>query len=340
MAIGSGLGSQLGYEPETTYGTTQTPVTNFLEAKKVSIVPQVQHMESPALRYGTKVLRADRQVVNRKGAAGDVDLDVTSNNMARWWRHAMNDDRAYTSIKTTPSASVYLYTYNIGDPAACPSLTLQAGIADSTGSVRRMDTVGAFINSWQLQNKIDGILESTFSIDARDTIPSSSAPTTATYSSSSEVLTFAGGVATVAGTATNVKSIDLKCTMGMSLDRYQISGSTLKSRPILDKMTEITGTIELEFGYAPGTWATSDLVSKYRAGTTIAFDATWTGATAIASTYFPYLEATSTAAMITKADVTVVGPVIVMMSVYFKVLDDGSNPPLVLKYQSSENITS
>ena len=340
MAIGSGLGSIVGYEPESTYGTTQTPVTNFLEAKKVSIVPSVQHMESPALRYGTKVLRADRQVVNRKGAAGDIDLDVTSNNMARWWRHAMNDDRAFSTIKTTAAASVYLYTYNIGDPAACPSMTIQRGISDSTGTLRRMDAVGAFIQSWDLQNKIDGILEASFSVDARDDIPSASAPTTATYSATSEVLTFAGGVATVAGTTTNVKSIDLKCQMGMALDRYQISGSTLKSRPILDKMTEITGTVELEFGYAPGTWATSDLVSKYRAGTTIAFDATWTGATAIASTYYPFLEATATSAMITKADVTIDGPGIVMMSVDFKILDDGSNPPLVLKYQSSENITS
>jgi hypothetical protein len=74
---------------------------------------------------------------------------------------------------------VYLYTTRLGDPASLASMTIQTGIADVAGNVRRMDAVGCFITEFSLSNETDGILTGSFTVDGRDYIPSASAVTAA-----------------------------------------------------------------------------------------------------------------------------------------------------------------
>jgi hypothetical protein len=337
MAIGSGLGSQLGFAPETTYGTAETPTT-WLEARSAGLEIQVEHMMSEALRAGLKVQRADRQVVNRKGVNGEIELDVTSNNMARFLRHCMNDDRAFSTTKT--GSDPYTYTYELGDPATCPSMTMQVGVADIGGTVRRMDATGCYVSEFSLSNSVDEILQVSATIDGRDMIPSASAVTSATYATGTEPLTFAGGSVSVAGSATPVRSFELSVSHGIDLERYQINSTTLKSRPIRNALTEITGTVEMEFGQSSvGTWGTDTLVDKYRAGTTIAVAGTWTGSTAITGTAFPSLAVNLDSCIITACTPVLDGPEIIMLSVEFMALDDGTNPPIELVYVSSENLS-
>jgi hypothetical protein len=313
MAIGSGLGSQVQFGIETTYGTSVTP-TVALEATSVGLDLQVESIMSEGLRAGLRVQRGDRTVVNRKGVNGDIEMDVTSNAMARWLIHAMGDSRAIGSIKTTPSAGVYLYTTRLGDPADLSSMTIQTGVADVGGNVRRMDAVGCFVTEFGLSNEIEG----------------------------TEPLVFHQGAITVGGTAVPLKSYELSVTHGYDVERYQINSTSLKSRPIINAKDEITLTLEMDFdGTAGGaTWATSDFVSKFRAGTKVTdIIGTWTGGTAIASTYFPYLKATVPQAVITSATPTIDGPEIVALTVELMATDDGTNQPLTLEYQSSENLT-
>jgi len=337
MAIGSGLGSQIGFAPETTYGTAETPTT-WLEARSAGLEIQVEHMMSEALRAGLKVQRADRQVVNRKGVNGEIELDVTSNNMARFLRHCMNDDRAFSTTKT--GSDPYTYTYELGDPATCPSMTMQVGVADIGGTVRRMDATGCYVSEFSLSNSVDEILQVSATIDGRDMIPSASAVTSATYATGTEPLTFAGGSVSVAGSATPVRSFELSVSHGIDLERYQINSTTLKSRPIRNALTEITGTVEMEFGQSSvGTWGTDTLVDKYRAGTTIAVAGTWTGSTAITGTAFPSLAVNLDSCIITACTPVLDGPEIIMLSVEFMALDDGTNPPIELVYVSSENLS-
>jgi len=336
MAIGSGLGSQLGFAPETTYGTAVTPTT-WLEARSTGLEIQVEHMMSEALRAGLKVQRSDRQVVNKKGVNGDIELDITSNNLARWFRHAMNDDRAFSTTKTGSTA--YTYTYEIGDPASCPSLTMQVGASDIAGNVKRMDATGCFISSFSLSNSVDELLQGTFTVDGRDMVPSASAVTSASYATGTEVLSFAGGSVSLAGSVVPVKSFEVTVNHGIDLERYQINSTTLKSRPIRNALTEITGTVELEFGADAKTWATDDLVTKYRAGTTIGVVSTWTGSTAITGTTMPSCAVNLPACLITAATPTIEGPEIINLSVEFMALDNGTDAPITLTYVSSENLT-
>jgi hypothetical protein len=341
MAIGSGLGSQVQFGIETTYGTSVTP-TVALEATSVGLDLQVESIMSEGLRAGLRVQRGDRTVVNRKGVNGDIEMDVTSNAMARWLIHAMGDSRAIGDIKTTPSAGVYLYTTRLGDPASLSSMTIQTGVADVGGNVRRMEAVGCFVTEFSLSNEIDGILTGSFTVDGRDYIPSASAVTAVSYASGTEPLVFHQGAITVGGTSVPLKSYELSVTHGYDVERYQINSTSLKSRPIINAKDEITLTLEMDFdGTAGGaTWATSDFVSKFRAGTKVTdIIGTWTGGTAIASTYFPYLKATVPQAVITSATPTIDGPEIVALTVELMATDDGTNQPLTLEYQSSENLS-
>lgn len=341
MAIGSGLGSQVMFGTEVTYGTSVTP-TVALEATSVGLELQQEYIMSEGLRSGLRVQRGDRTVVNRKGVSGDLELDITSNALARWLIHAMGDSRAIGTIKSTPDTGVYLYTMNLGDPASLASMTIQTGVADVSGTVRRMDAVGCYVTEFSLSNEIDGILTGSFTIDGRDYTPSASAVTSATYATGTEPLVFHQGAITVGGTAVPLKSYELSVTHGYDVERYQINSTSLKSRPIINAKDEITLTLEMEFdGTAGGaTWATSDFVSKFRAGTKVTnVIGTWTGSTAIASTNYPYLKATVPQAVITAATPTIDGPEIVALSVELMATDDGSNQPLTLEYQSSENLT-
>lgn len=342
MAIGSGLGSQVMFGTEVTYGTAVTP-TVALEATSVGLELQVESMMSEGLRSGLRVQRGDRTVVNRKGVNGSVEMDVTSNALARWLIHAMGDSRAIGSIKTNPGAgAVYLYTMRLGDPASLASMTVQTGVSDVSGTVRRMDAVGCYITEFSLSNEIDGILTGSFTVDGRDYTPSASAVTTATYATGTEPLVFTGGAVTIGGSSVPVRSYELSVTHGYDTERYQINSTSLKSRPIINAKDEITLTLEMEFdgAAAGGTWATSDLVTKFRAGTKLTnVIGTWTGTTAIESTTMPYLKATVPQAVITAATPTIEGPEIIGLSVELMATDNGTDQPLTLEYQSSENLS-
>ena len=341
MAIGSGLGSQVMYGVESTYGTAVVP-TVTLEATGVGLELQVESLMSEGLRSGLRVQRGDRTVVNRKGVNGGIDMDITSNALARWLVHAMGDSRAIGTIKSTPAASVYLYTMHLGDPASLASMTIQTGVADIGGNVRRMDAAGCYITEFTLSNEVDGILTGSFTVDGRDYTPSASAVTSAAYASGTEPLVFHQGAITVGGTACPLRSYELSVTHGYDTERYQINSTSLKSRPIINAKDEITLTLEMEFdGTAAGaTWATDDFVSQFRAGTKVSnVIGTWTGGTAIAGSDYPYLAATVPQAVITSATPTIDGPEIVGLSVELMATDNGSDQPLTLEYQSSENLS-
>ena len=66
---------------------------------------------------------------------------------------------------------------------------------------------------------------------------------------------------------------------------------------------------------------------------------TWTGTTAIESTTYPYLKATVPEAIITAATPTIDGPEIIGLSVELMATDNGTDQPLTLEYQSSENLS-
>lgn len=340
MALASGLGSSIGFGVESTYGTAVAP-TNHFEARSVDLDPGIEFVESEGIRAGTRVMRADRFAVGKKAPELSSEFDVLTNAFARMLVHMCGESRGVGTYKTTPSSGVYLYTLHpmTADPNSLASLTFQAGIADRAGSVRRMDLSGAVISEWTLSNEVDGTLSASITAPGRDLTPSASAITSVSYPSSTNLLYWTQGAVTVDGTASEVKSVNIEYAHGFDLERFFI-GSGLRAKPIPAEMASCQITVETEFGALPGTYASSDMVTKFRAGTTIAFEAEWTGATAIASTYYPSLTVSAPACRIAEAVPSYSGGEVVGQTLTLDVFapTDGSEP-LVVEYQSSESLS-
>lgn len=339
-SLASGLGSSCGFAVESTFGTSVAP-TNFLQTTSQSLSLDVEHLISEGIRAGRAVPQTTRYVVNKKGASGSVEFDAQANGIGLILRHMVGDERAYSTTKTNPTSGVYSYSFRPGTLMTSSSLTWQLGIAGRDGVVRTGNVPGSVIPEWEVSNEIDGLLTTSLTIAGRDWVPSASDITSVSYPTGTELFSFAGGAVTVGGTATEVRSVSISCSHGLDLERYQIASSTLRSQPVQNAMREITGSVEMEFGAGPGTWATDSLMDKYRAGTVVALVATWTGGTALSGTYYPSISFSIPKALITSATPTVEGPDMVMQTIEFMALEDAANnvEPMTVTYVSSENLS-
>lgn len=341
MALRSGLGSSIGFGAESAYGTAVAP-TNHFEARSVDLEPGIEMVMSEGIRSGSRVLRADRYAVAKKAPELSTEVDLLSNSHARLLRHLCNDERLFTTTKTNPgSALVYLYTYHplTSDATAAPSATYQAGVSDRGGTVRRMDMSGGVTTEATFSNEVDGILTCGFTAAGKDLVPSSSAITAVSYPSANELMYWTQGAIKVEDTAAEVRSVSVTISHGLDVDRFFI-GSDTRSKPIPSELATCEIQVETEFGALPGTWASNDMVMKFRAGTAVEFAAKWEAATAIESTTKPYFEVTAPKCYITEAVPSISGGEIVGQTLTLQVVaPTNGDQPLVVKYQSSENVT-
>jgi hypothetical protein len=72
MAIGSGLGAQLGISAESTYGTFVAPA-KFLEFTKESVVLKKTTAQSAGIAAGRLLALSSRRVVTQREASGSID---------------------------------------------------------------------------------------------------------------------------------------------------------------------------------------------------------------------------------------------------------------------------
>jgi hypothetical protein len=341
MALASGLGSSIGFGEESTYGTAVAP-TNHFEARSVDLDPGIEMVMSEGIRGGSRLLRADRYAVAKKAPELSTEVDLLSNAHARLLRHLCNDERGYATTKTNPGgALVYLYEYQplTSDPNAAPSATYQVGVSDRAGTVNRMDLGGGVTTEVTFSNEVDGILTCGFTAVGNDLVPSASAITSVSYPSATELMYWTQGTIEVDDTVVEVRSVTATISHGLDVDRFFI-GSDTRSKPIPSELATCEIQVETEFGALPGTWASTDVVSKLRAGTAVKFEAKWEAVTAIESTTKPYFEIVAPKCYITEAVPSISGGEIVGQTLTMQVVaPTNGDEPLEINYQSSENVT-
>lgn len=322
MAIRSGLAAQLGHVAESTYGTGVT-VTRFTEFVDESLKLESERMESTALRAGRRVQRLDRWAVNKKGVSGDITYEVASKGFGLLLKHALG-----SLAITTPggATTTRLHTVTLGDPWGL-SMTVQVGRPDVGGTVQPFTYLGCKVTEWELSLEVDGPLMLKLTYDGRDEV-TGTALATATYAASDELLWYTGATLTVGGSAVPVKKVMLKGTNGLKTDRYFINGSSLKSEPIAGELSEITGEIECEFN------GLTDY-NRFVNGTTAALVFTAEGST-IETTHKFGLTSTLPAVRFDGDTPNVNGTDITMLSLPFKVLDNGTDPPVSLAYKTTD----
>lgn len=322
MAIRSGVAAQLGFAEETTWGTFSTP-TRFLEVNSFAIQNQVERIESSAIRASNRVLRQDRWAANPKGVSGTLELEVMTKGFGLLLKHMLG-----TVAITTPSGATNtrLHTHTIGDTYGL-GLTIQGGVPDVSGTVQPFSWLGCKIAEWTLSNEVDGLLMLGLNIDGA-TETTAQALASASYASSVELLTFAGGTVTLAGSQFDVRSISLTGNQGLKTDRYFLRGSTTKKEPIPIALVDLTGQLEAEFD---GLTAYNRFVN----GTVASLSATWVGST-IEGAFKYSLTVTLPAVRFDGSTPEVASPDVVMLPLPFKALFDGSQEPVTIAYQTTD----
>lgn len=323
MAIRSGLAAQLGAVAEDTWGVYKAP-TSFIEFTEESLALAIERIESPGLRANNRVLRTDRWAAGQKRVEGTVSFEAPSKGLGLWLKHALGDSNISTPSGAT---NARLHRHTLGDPYGL-GLTIQVGRPSSNGTVNPFSYTGCKIDQVTLSNSVDEFLLVECEIVGEDET-TSEALASASYPTSVQLFNWTQGVISIGGSSVGVVT-DFSVTVANNhkSDRYFLGAATM-SEPIIAGMTEITGSMTVEF----------DSLTNYNRfvnGTVAAVTARWTAATAIESTFFPYVEVALDDVRFDGATPAVAGPDVISHELSFKALYDGTNQPIIIDVQTAD----
>ena len=323
MAIGSGIGSQLGIAAETTFNNAVT-VTRFYEFTSENIQFQKKTAVGMGLRAGGQLPRSQRRVVTTTDVSGDFTLDLPTRGLGLLLAQAMGTSPSPTTVTT----GVYSYTFTLGDVYG-RSFTAQVGVPQYGGTVTPKTVAGTKIQNFELAVASGGIATGKFAIDAASMTTGTSLAS-ASYSATTNLFQFAQGAITVDGSSVaNVKDFSITVDNTLKQDRYNLGSSGIKAEQVINGFRKISGKLTAEF-------TDTAFFTKYYNDTTTALVLTFTGAT-IAGGQTEKLSITIPAVKFNGDTPNVPGPGVIDLGMTFEAYDDGTNQPLTIFYQTADS---
>lgn len=330
MAIASGLGSQLGFAAESSYGTAVT-VDHFVPLDKQSIQYKPSIQQGMGFQNQFLALGA-RRLVTTSEATGSLDSQIFNQGMGLLLRTLMGTT---LTAPTTVTTGVYTQTYTLADPIG-QSLTIQAGIPDTSGVIHPYTYAGAKISGAEFTYDVGKILSAVWSVDAQAVTEAtvlaaaSYVNTLRPYDGTDVAVTVDSyGSTTVTTPADGVTKVAVKIERPMRTNGYYFNASGLKAEPILNDFGKITGTISAE--YVDKTlWA-----DKFAAQTGFSLQLAATGLN-LTGTYYDQFIITLPCCYLDGNTPTVGGGDVVNGDFPFTCLFDGTNLPSI-KIQSGES---
>lgn len=322
MAIGSGIGSQLGIATETTFNTSVT-VSRFYEFTSENLSFNKKTAVGMGLRAGGQLPRSQRRVVTTTDAGGDIVLDLPTRGLGLLLSHAMGS----TPSAVTTTTGVYSYTFTLGDVYG-RSFTAQVGVPQYGGTVTPKTISGSKIQSFELAVATGGIATGKFTVDAAS-LTTGVSLATASYSTISNLFHFAQGAITVDGSSVaNVKDFSITVDNTLKQDRYNLGAAGVKAEQVINGFRKISGKLTAEF-------TDTNFFTKYYNDTTTALVLTFTGQT-IAGGQKETLSITIPAVKFNADTPNVPGPQVIDLAMTFEAYDDGTNQPLTIVYQTAD----
>ena len=322
MALRSGLATQWGMAAESAHATYTTP-TRFLETTEDGIALSIERIESAALRSTNRVLRSDRWVAGAKSVAGPTGFEVADRGFGLPFKHMLG-----AVAITTPGGGTLSrdHTHTLGDMAGL-SATVQVGRPDVGGTVRPFSYVGCKVASWQISNSPNGLLLLQLDWDGVDET-TAQALATASYPASQGLLSYVGGLITLAGSAFDVIDVTLTGNNGLDVGRHQIRQSQLKKEQHAAAMVDLGGSLTADF---------TDLTAynRFVNGTVASLSLLWEGATIEGALKYGVL-VTYAAVRFDGDTPRVQGAEILTQSLPFKVLNNGTDQPIELRYRTTD----
>lgn len=244
MAIGSGLGSQVGFSAETVYGTFVAP-TKFVRAKSFDVSRDQERVQGEGLAAGQLGPLGAHYVETTEAASAKLECDVQSKGLGLLLQAITGG----TSTSTVLSGSVYTQVHTLGDNFG-KSLSFQAGVPFRGGTVAVHSASGCKVTSAEFSCSANSILSLNVDLDAQK-FDDSKTLAVASYLSTNvfhgkqmtvKVGTF-GSETTLAG----VKDWSQTWQRNMDTADYTAGGSGLKAEPVLNDNYEISGNLTVDW---------------------------------------------------------------------------------------------
>ncbi|AKN71229.1 hypothetical protein QR97_16710 [Streptomyces sp. PBH53] len=319
MAIGSGLGAQLGIAAETTYGVFVAP-TKFLEFTKESLVLKKTTAQSSGIAAGRLMALSSRRVVTRREASGSVDLEVTNKGMGLLLQALMGTTVTPVQQGVT---TAYLQTHTLASVAG-KSLTIQKGVPLTSGTVTDKTFVGCKVVSGEFSCEVGGMLAASFEVDGKD-CDEGQTLAAASYSNMSPF--HFGQMAVKSGTfgaetaLDGIRKVSVKIERPQDVERFYAGQSALKKEPIENDLVKISGSLETDY-----VATTLDDLHTSDGATSLVWE--FVGGL-IASTYYETFRITLPAVKLDEGPPVVDGYGVVKPTFNFTALYDGTNLPKI-----------
>src|ERR1041385_678869 len=245
MAIGSGLGAQLGISAESSYGTFVAPA-KFIEFAKESLVLKKTTAQSAGIAAGRLLALSSRRVITRKEVSGSIDLEIVNKSMGVLIQALMGT--TVTPVVQGATAA-YLQTHTLADTAG-KSLTIQKGVPMTSGTVTDKTFVGCKVTSGEFACGVGEMLTGSFEFDGKDC---DEAQTLAAASYSNMAPFHFGQMALKTGTfgaetaLDGIRKVTCKVDRPQDVDRFYANQSALKKEPISNDQVKISGTLESDY---------------------------------------------------------------------------------------------
>ena len=326
MAIGSGIGAQLGLVSEVTFNTP-VAVSRFLEFNSENLQYHKKVAIGSGLRAGGKVPRVARRVITTSDVTGDFLLDLPTRSLGLLLSLATG---SAPSAVVVSAAAVYSYTFTLADLLG-KSATIQVGVPQYGGTVVAKTISGAKVKGFELSVANGGIAVGKFEIDGA-AMSTAIALATASYANfaTTNIFHFAQGALTVDATpVANVKDFSITVDNAIKPDRFNLGNAGVKAEQVIQGFRKIHGKMVAEF-------TDSVLMNKFLNDTSAAIVLTFTGALIGATAFKETLTITIPAAKFDADTPNVAGPGVVDLSMAFEGYDDGTNEPLTIFYQTAD----
>lgn len=309
---------------EVTYGTAVT-LTDAFEGRADTYKRVQEFIDSVGFRGGMETLRDDRRVSVNMGGEGTLELDVLTTGFG-FLLQAFLGSVAGPTLSSSSLAFLTTATSTAADPG--DSFTLQVQRSDLGGTQHDFTHEGGVITGWTLSQEVGGLLTASMDFDFEDVQTSTGAGTPA-YAANNVPFDWTQASCTLDSVSTDLVSMELTADLALKTDRRFLRTSGLKKQPVRSGVPSFEGTITLELN---GSVEYDDFV----AGNVIPITFTWTGAL-IEDTNYSEVVITLAACQYTGGEPVMSLDDVPMITLPFKVLDDGSSAAVVITYESTDS---
>lgn len=319
MAIGSGLGAQLGIAPETTYGTYVAP-TRFIEFTKEGLALKKTTAQSAGIAAGRLLPLSSRRVLTRREVSGSIDLEIANKGMGLLLQALMGTTVTPVQQGAGPA---YLQTHTLASVAG-KSLTVQKGVPLTTGTVTKKNFLGCKVTSGEFSCEVGQMLNGSFEFDGRD-VEETTALAAASYSNMSPY--HFGQMALKTGTfgtetaLDGIRKVSCKVERPQDVERFYANGAALKKEPIENDQVKISGSLDSDY-----VATTLDDLHTTDGTTSLVWE--FTGPL-IAATFYETFRVTLPAIRLDEGPPTVDGFGVVKPTFNYVGLYDGTNMPKI-----------